>query len=77
MFWAGFTVGLFVGANFGLFIATIFYLARARHASQSLIADEYHDYCLSGTDEKTDQESHQPTYISAQFQKKYPDGTIV
>ena len=76
MFWLGFIIGLFVGANVGIVVAGMLY--SAKNSDQTMHPAETIDTTgfVSGMESATDRDSTQPTREPAQNQKEYTDNNI-
>ena len=76
MFWLGFIIGLFVGANIGIVVAGMLFSAKAR--DKALHPSERKDPAniTTGINSETKKESSPPTRESAQIQKSFTDNTV-
>jgi len=76
MFWLGFIIGLFVGANVGIVVAGMLY--SAKKSDQTMYPAETKDSAsfASGMKSATDLDSTQPPREPAQNQKEYTDNNI-
>ncbi len=73
MFWTGFIIGLFVGANVGVVIAGMLLSAKARDKVQSQIANKDPAESHSSINETINQDSCPTASVAAQFQNEDPD----